>query len=533
MIAVVGTSGTCPACLTQTAYVTVELPAFVGLSASPAGGLSLNQSGTASATVTITGINGFNSSSVNLSATGLPSGVTASFASVNSTTSTIMFSASPTAALTGSGKPTAVTITGAASGSASQSTAVNLFVNPPVSGGAGTPVDLSSAYNVYSFYTDNDESAITGTNSLDGVGYVYSENLLNAGLDLNGTQFTLGTPNQANAVYGTGTTIPLPAGNYATLQLLATGIEGNQASKSVTVTYTDSTTSQFTQSFSDWCSALNGGGCDSTGSNSGESLAIAMPYRDSAAGPDNRVFYLYGYSFALNGSKTVQSMTLPNTRDVVVLAASLTAPASGYSLSAGTANPTSLNAGSSSTATVTVTPANGYTGSITLSCSISPVVSGTSAPTCSLTNPVSVASSAATSTLTFNTVAPVAAHANRAASLCVSSEPACNAAHRWKQLSALSIAFPALTLICLGFGRGYGARGSPRIKLSGFFLLLSMSASMIMLSACGGGSSGGGGGGGGLSGGTPSGTYTITITAKDANNVSQTGNPATVTVTVN
>ena len=243
----------------------------------------------------------------------------------------------------------------------------------------------------------------------------------------NGTQFTLGTPNQANAVYGTGTTIPLPAGSYATLQLLATGIEGNQASKTVTVTYTDSTTSQFTQSFSDWCSALNGGGCVSTGSNSGESLAVAMPYRDSAAGPDNRVFYLYGYSFALNAGKTVQSMTLPNTRDVIVLAASLTAPAPSYSLSAGTANPTSLSAGSSSTATVTVTPANGYTGSLTLSCSIAPVVSGTSAPTCSLTNPVSVTSGAATSTLTFNTVAPSVAYANRGQVFSVSSEPASDA----------------------------------------------------------------------------------------------------------
>ena len=258
-----------------------------------------------------------------------------------------------------------------------------------------------------------------------------------------------------------------------------------------------------------------------------------MPYRDSAAGPDNRVFYLYGYSFALNASKTVQSMTLPNTRDVVVLAASLTAPVPSYSLSAGMANPTSLSAGSSSTATVTVTPANGYTGSLTLSCSISPVVSGTSAPTCSLTNPVSVTSGAATSTLTFNTVAPSAVHANTGASLHLSSEPASDAAQRWKQFSASWVAFPALTLICLGFGRGYDSRGSRRIKLSGFLLLLSMSASLIVLSACGGGSSGGGGGGGGLSGGTPSGTYTITITAKDTNNVTQTGNPATVTVTVN
>ena len=411
VIAVVGTSGG----LTQTAYVTVELPAFVGLTATPAAGVSLNQSGTAAATVTITGINGFNGT-VNLAASGLPSGVTAAFATVNSTTSTVTFSASATAALTGSGKPSPVTITGTAAGSMTQTATVNVFVNPPATGGSGTPVDLSSAYNLYAFYNDSDEGAITATNSLDGVGYVYSANLLNTGLDFNGIQFNFGPANQADAVYGTGTTIPLPAGNFATLHLLATGIQGNQASQTIAVAYTDSTTSQFTQSFSDWCSDLNGGGCTSTGSNSGESVAVAMPYRDSASGPDNRVFYLYGYSFALNASKTVQSLTLPDNRNVVVLAASLSVLPPSYSLSApSTTTPASVNAGASSSAIVSVTPADGYTGSVTLSCSISPVVAGSAAPTCSFSpNPVAI-SAVATATLTFSTVAPPARAAAYAA----------------------------------------------------------------------------------------------------------------------
>jgi len=57
-------------------------------------------------------------------------------------------------------------------------------------------------------------------------------------------------------------------------------------------------------------------------------------------------------------------------------------------------------------------------------------------------------------------------------------------------------------------------------------------AGLLILPACGGGSSGSGGGGG-SGGGPPAGTYTITITGKDANNVTQTGNSPTVTVTVN
>ena len=53
--------------------------------------------------------------------------------------------------------------------------------------------------------------------------------------------------------------------------------------------------------------------------------AMTMPYRDNAQGQkDNRTFYLYQYTFALVANKTVVSVTLPNNRNVVVLAASLT-----------------------------------------------------------------------------------------------------------------------------------------------------------------------------------------------------------------
>jgi hypothetical protein len=615
VVAIIGTSGG----LTQTAFVTLAVP-FFGLTAAPVAGVSVNQSGSAAGTVTTVPFNNFNGT-VNLSApSGLPSGVTASFTTTNATTSTATFTAGTSATLTGSASPAAVTITGTATGVAAQPTGLNVFVNPPISGGSGTAVDLSSVYNLSGVYTDADESAIT--TGLDGVGYAYSANLLSTGLDFNGVQFTFGPPNQPNAVYGTGTPVTLPAGTYGTLQLLATGIEGNQASQTVTVTYTDSSTSVFTQSFSDWCSHLNGGGCISTGDNPGESVAVAMPYRDSEDGPDNRVFYLYHYSFALNASKTVQSVTLPNNRDVVVLAATLTTPPPSYSLSAGTANPTSVSPGSSSTASVSVTPANGYTGSVTLACSISPVVSGAGAPSCSFgnTSPVSITGNAAgNATLTFTTVAAGDRAAfRRAAGARALAPPA--TPRGWSPWYASWIVVPGLALI----GIGFTSRGSRRRRWLGFSLIGIMSASLIILPACGGGSSGGGGGGGGCSSapsvptglaasgttssgttltwtaptsvpagcsvtgytvyengtsiatatsatynvtgltastqysfsvaatdsagasaqssainvtttsnGTPAGTYTITITGKDANGVTQTGNAATVSVTVN
>jgi len=364
VIAVVGTSGS----LTQTAYVTVELPAFVGLSATPASGLSVKQGGTTSATISATVINGFNSA-VTFSATGLPSGVTASFNPVNATTTTVTFAASATATLTGANQPAAVIITGAASGSSPQSTSISLFVNPAASGGSGTSVDLSSAFNVYAFYDDANDSSITAANSLDGVGYAYSADILGSGLDMKGTQFGFGPANQPDAVAGSGGAIALPGGIYTSLELIATGLEGNQTSQTVKVTYTDSTSTNFTQSFSDWCSALNGNGCVSTGGNLGESVAVAMPYRDSAGGADNRVFYVYHYSFALNTNKTVQSVTLPNNRNVVVLAAALSGPvATGFTL-APTASSVNVPQSGSNTSTINVTETGGFSGAVALTAS--------------------------------------------------------------------------------------------------------------------------------------------------------------------
>lgn len=478
VIAVVGTSGN----LTQATYVTVALPAFVGLTANPIAGVMLRQGSTATSTIGIDEINGFNGT-VSLVASGLPTGVSASFTSVNSTTSTMTLSAAATAALTGSGKPISITVIGSATGSTAQSVAVNVFIVPPLSGGAGTQVDLSSAANIYAFFDDANESSITASNSLDGVGFAFSANLLGTGMDFKGTQFTFGSPNQADAVYGTGSAITLPAGTYASLQLLATGINGNQTGQTITVTYSDGSTSQFTQSFSDWCSGLNGNGCVSTGSNSGESVALPMPYRDSAGGPDDRIFYLYAYSFSLNTSKTVQSITLPNNRNVVVLAMTLMPVPAGYSLSATTANPGSVAAGSSSTAAVTITPANGYSGSVTLSCSISPVVAGSAAPTCSVSpNPVPVAAGSARATVTFSSVAPTPAIVRSSSRKTVRPQPE----HRdgVPPLYALLTLLPVTGMAGLGMS-AKSRRKCPRSVLT---LWLALVCGGILLS-CGGGNS--------------------------------------------
>jgi hypothetical protein len=485
VVVITGTSGG----LTQTAYVTLALPAFVGLTSTPSAGVSVNQGGTTTGTITIYGINGFNGS-VNLAASGLPSGVTASFSPTGATTSTVTFTATSTASLTGSAAPVAVTVTGSSTGFPSQTTTINVFVNPATTGGSGTPVDLSSAFNVYGFYADADEATITPANSLDEMGSVYSANLLNSSLDLDGARFTFGPANQPDAVANTSAAIPLPAGSFATLELLATGIEGAQSGQTVTVTYTDSTTSQFTQTFSDWCSYLNGGGCSSTGDNPGESVAVAMPYRDQATGPDNRVFYLYHYSFALNPSKTLQSLMLPANRDVVVLAATVVPIAPSYSLSAGAANPSTVTPGSSSTATVTLTPSGGYNGTVTLSCGISPIVSGANAPTCAFNpNPVTVAGSApVTSTLTFTTVGVSGAAIHGSSRLRAAAIPERRLHFRAEVFYAFFAPISGLVLV----GFGFRSRGLNRKHLFRLSVLCMLLACMVLLPSCGSGSSGGG-----------------------------------------
>src|SRR5208282_865119 len=76
---------------------------------------------------------------------------------------------------------------------------------------------------------------------------------------------------------------------------------------------------------------------------------------------------------------------------------------SSYALTAAALNPASVTAGSASTSAITVTPANGYTGSVSLSCSS--ITGGTPAPTCSFSaSPITITGTApGTSTLTVTT----------------------------------------------------------------------------------------------------------------------------------
>ncbi|GAB3459360.1 hypothetical protein GCM10027321_16840 [Massilia terrae] len=174
----------------------------------------------------------------------------------------------------------------------------------------GTPVSLSTAFTRWGVFTDG--TTFASTSGLDNKGFAYSANLLGSSTTFNGVTYNYGAANAKNDVSAAGQTIQLPAGQYSSLRMMATAVQGNQTSQLFKVTYTDGTSTTFTQSVSDWFTPQ---------SYANELDAVPMSYRDTnTGGRDSRTFHLYNYTFALNNAKTVQSVVLPNNANVEVLA---------------------------------------------------------------------------------------------------------------------------------------------------------------------------------------------------------------------
>jgi hypothetical protein len=163
-----------------------------------------------------------------------------------------------------------------------------------------------------------------------------------------------------------------------------------------------------------------------------------------------------------------------------------------FSVTASAFSPASLAAGQSSSSTVTITSVGGFSGSVAITCAVSP--SPANAPSCSLT-PGSLQSSgdgSVTSMLNVQTTAPHTAAFQSSSSKSSSL------------LAAFCVSFFGLFVVSL---KGETLVGNNRnwrklIWVASFFALL------MVQSACGGGSSHGT-----PTGGTPSGNYTITIQA--------------------
>jgi hypothetical protein len=183
-------------------------------------------------------------------------------------------------------------------------------------------------------------------------------------------------------------------------------------------------------------------------------------------------------------------------------AVSVTVIAPNFSLTSSTLSPSSIAPGASAKSTVTINSVGGMNpSSLTLSCSVSPVVNP--AATCSL-GTITVENGTGTATLTVATIGPQAA-------LAPPTER-----HHTGPLFALALLIPAML-----FG-GAGLNQSGRRKLMSFCLVFLVIGGCLLQAACG--TSGGNGG----NSGTPAGSYTVTITG----NANGTQHTTSVSLTV-
>jgi hypothetical protein len=390
-------------------------------------------------------------------------------------------------------------------------------------------VDLSSYYNVDGVITDGSSISNGG---FDNDSSAYSEEAIQAACTSSvsssspsygctGTypalsfaessatvSFQFGAANAADAVTGAGLgPITLPAGAYTELQMLGAGVNGSQAGQNIVVNYTDGSSSTISQTFGDWYSSH----CD----DAGESPALIPAYRweTGSSGPvqDDRQFYICLYNIAIDPSKTVATLVLPNNRNVVILAATLVA-IPGFATAAGTPSAATVAPGSSITIPASAISEAGYNGTVNLTCSVSPSIQtwqSATPPSCTFspTSVTVVIGTPGTSTLTFTPAgAASSAMANRSSRL----------------IYALWLPIPGLAL----FGLGASSRTSRRRRLLGLLLLGLVLTGIMAMPACVSTTHLG-------NVGTPPGQYTITITGTDSvTNNPQLGTGGSVTVTV-
>ena len=93
-------------------------------------------------------------------------------------------------------------------------------------------VPLSSFYNVNGIYTDGSTFGVP-PGGFDGTGAAYSSNLLGTSVTWNNITYPLGPTNAPDAV--SNTTVTLPAGHYASLNLLGALVNGNVSTASTFV----------------------------------------------------------------------------------------------------------------------------------------------------------------------------------------------------------------------------------------------------------------------------------------------------------
>jgi uncharacterized membrane protein len=326
------------------------------------GNLTLTQGSSGTDTVTVNVLNGF-SGNVNLSAFGLPSGVTASFSPNPATTSsTLTLTASSTATI----GIYPVTVTGT-SGTLTNSTTINVAVN---SVGSFTLSALPSSM-----------SLVQGTGGTTTI-TVTPQSGFTGGVSLTASGLPVGvTASFSSNPTTTTSTLTLTASSTASAGTFAVTING--ASGSLTSTATVSLTVTPPPSFSltatpGSVSVMEGNSGTSTitvNGQNGFSGSVSL----SASGLPSGVTS----SFSVNPATTTSTLTLTVSSTAAVGTFPITVTGTSGSLTSTVtvnltvtnfslaASPTSLSLvqGSSGASTITVGAQNGFSGSVTLSAS--------------------------------------------------------------------------------------------------------------------------------------------------------------------
>jgi hypothetical protein len=223
-----------------------------------------------------------------------------------------------------------------------------------------------------------------------------------------------------------------------------------------------------------------------TGANSGDFKGSACP---SSLAPQASCQISVTFTPAAAGTRTaaliVADSAANSPQSIPLTGVGSTAP--NYTVSA---NPTSVtvNPGSAANYVITITPLNGYDGTVTINCASS-LPSGV---TC---NTPTIAPGKTQATLTVSTAGPSAA---MVATPDVNSRQ--GASNLWASLSGVGL----VGMILAGDWKKRNRRGM------GIMLGILAVVMILALVGCGGGSISGGGGGGG---GTPAGTYPLQVVA--------------------
>lgn len=353
--------------LVQNAFPAVPASTAPGFSIT-ASGVTVEQGTSASTSVTVSAINGF-SGAVALTASGLPSGVTASFSPTSvtgSAGSTLTFTASNTATV---GTAT-VTITGT-SGSTTESTTLTLNVTaePNFSISASpTAVTVPAGTSVSSTITITYVGGLTGsvalsaTNLPSGVQANFSPSSVNSSGTVSVSFFAqTGTASGTTNVNIVGTdgsishsvpiAVTIPAASSFTLSSSPTSLpvtQGSNATDAITVTDVGG----FTGSVTLAASGLPSGVTASFGTNPTTNTSTLTLTASSTATTG-------AFTVTITGTSGSQTASTSFTLTV----SAKTTPS--FTLSS---SPTSLavTQGSSATDTISVTDVGGFTGSVSL-----------------------------------------------------------------------------------------------------------------------------------------------------------------------